>query len=177
MEDFAAELCETMSRSTGSVCAVTDRDTIIAVAGGSKRELLGKRITPELEEIMEGRKIYQYGGGEDGPSRSPRGWTPLTAAVAAPHSGRGRPAGTGSLYQHRSRAVTGEAEFKLAQTIAAFFGPSYGKLTPDRRRSGAGPFSVVMFFDPRAHTLFYRRTGPPFTRFRPDNIRRAAVRA
>lgn len=25
VEDFAAELCETMSRSTGSVCAVTDR--------------------------------------------------------------------------------------------------------------------------------------------------------
>ena len=35
VEDFAAELCETMSRSTGSVCAVTDRDTVIAVAGGS----------------------------------------------------------------------------------------------------------------------------------------------
>ena len=35
VEDFASELCETMSRSTGSVCAVTDRDTIIAVAGGS----------------------------------------------------------------------------------------------------------------------------------------------
>ena len=59
VEDFATELCETMSRSTGSVCAVTDRDTVIAVAGGSKRELMGKRITPELERIMEGRKIYQ----------------------------------------------------------------------------------------------------------------------
>ena len=62
VEDFAAELCETMSRSTGSVCAVTDRDTVIAVAGGSKRELMGKRITPELEQIMESRKIYQYTG-------------------------------------------------------------------------------------------------------------------
>ena len=43
VEDFAVQLCETMSRSTGSICAVTDRDTVIAVAGGGKRELLGKR--------------------------------------------------------------------------------------------------------------------------------------
>ena len=64
VEDFAAELCETMSRSTGSVCAVTDRDTVIAVAGGSKRELMGKRITPELEQIMEDRAIYRAQGSE-----------------------------------------------------------------------------------------------------------------
>ena len=62
MEDFAGQLCETMSRSTGSICAVTDRDAVIAVAGGGKRELQGKRITPELEQIMESRRIYQYTG-------------------------------------------------------------------------------------------------------------------
>ena len=64
VEDFAGQLCETMSRSTGCICAVTDRDTVIAVAGGGKRELLGKRITPELEQIMEGRRIYQRSSGE-----------------------------------------------------------------------------------------------------------------
>ena len=42
LDDFAAQLCETMSRSTGAICAVTDRDSVIAVAGGAKRELLGK---------------------------------------------------------------------------------------------------------------------------------------
>ena len=53
VEDFAADLCETMSRSTGAICAITDRDTIIAVAGGAKRELMGKRISQELEQVME----------------------------------------------------------------------------------------------------------------------------
>ncbi len=65
VEDFAGQLCETMSRSTGCICAVTDRDTVISVAGGGKRELLGKRITSELEQIMESRRIYQYGGEGD----------------------------------------------------------------------------------------------------------------
>lgn len=41
---------------------MTDRDTIIAVAGGGKRELSGKRISPELEQIMESRRIYQFAG-------------------------------------------------------------------------------------------------------------------
>ena len=62
VEDFAAQLCETMSRSTGDICAVTDRDTVIAIAGGGKRELMGKRITAALEQIMENRRIYQYTG-------------------------------------------------------------------------------------------------------------------
>ena len=32
LEDFAGQLCDTMSRSTGAICAVTDRDSVIAVA-------------------------------------------------------------------------------------------------------------------------------------------------
>lgn len=121
VEDFAAELCETMSRSTGSVCAVTDRDTVIAVAGGSKRELMGKRITPDLEEIMEGRKIYQYSG--DGRAIPvSEGLDTLTAAVAAPILAEGDLLGLVLFISTSPGTVTGESEFKLAQTIAAFLG-------------------------------------------------------
>ena len=35
LEDFAAQFCDTLSRSTEFTAAVTDRDAIIAVAGGS----------------------------------------------------------------------------------------------------------------------------------------------
>ena len=83
VEDFASELCETMNRSTGSICAVTDRDTVIAVAGGGKRELLGKRISPELEQVMEGRKIYQYAEGGH-PLQITEDNGTLLAVVAAP---------------------------------------------------------------------------------------------
>lgn len=121
VEDFAAELCETMSRSTGSVCAVTDRDTVIAVAGGGRRELLGKRITPELEQIMEGRRIYQYTG-EGEPVRVTEGAEALRAAVAAPILAEGDLLGLVLFVSGDSGAVTGDTEFKLAQTIAAFLG-------------------------------------------------------
>ena len=120
VEDFAAELCETMSRSTGSVCAVTDRDTVIAVAGGSKRELMGKRITPELEQIMESRKIYQYTG-EGQPLQVTEGIDSLLTTVAAPILAEGDLLGL-VLFVGDGDTVTGETEFKLAQTIAAFLG-------------------------------------------------------
>ena len=121
VEDFAAELCETMSRSTGSVCAVTDRDTVIAVAGGSKRELMGKRITPELEQIMESRKIYQYSG-EGRPLQVTEGSDTLLIAVAAPILAEGDLLGLVLFISSDGAAVTGDTEYKLAQTIAAFLG-------------------------------------------------------
>ena len=121
VEDFAAELCETMSRSTGSVCAVTDRDTVIAVAGSSKRELMGKGITPELEQIMESRKIYQYTG-EGQPLQVTEGIDSLLTTVAAPILAEGDLLGLVLFISSDPAAVTGDTEYKLAQTIAAFLG-------------------------------------------------------
>ena len=121
MEDFATQLCETMSRSTGSICAVTDRDTVIAVAGGGKRELMGKRITPELEQIMENRRIYQYTG--DGqPLPVSDSSDKLLTSVAAPILAEGDLLGLVLFISATPDAVTGDAEYKLAQTVAAFLG-------------------------------------------------------
>ena len=116
LDDFAAQLCETMSRSTGAICAVTDRDSIIAVAGGAKRELLGKGITAQLEQVMENRRIYQYDG--QGPQipvsdSSDR----LMAIVAAPILSEGDLLGL-VLFISDSPTAAGDAEYKLAQTIA-----------------------------------------------------------
>ena len=120
VEDFAAELCETMSRSTGSVCAVTDRDTVIAVAGGGKRELLGKRITADLEQIMESRKIYQFTG--EGEMLPVTEGGSLYTAVAAPILAEGDLLGLVLFVAGEGGAATGDTEYKLAQTIAAYLG-------------------------------------------------------
>ncbi len=121
VEDFASHLCETMSRSTGSICAVTDRDTIIAVAGGAKRELTGKRISSELEQVMESRRIYQFTGeGQAIPVSDST--DKLVTAVAAPILAEGDLLGLVLFVSPAPGAVTGDAEYKLAQTIAAFLG-------------------------------------------------------
>ena len=121
VEDFAGQLCETMSRSTGCICAVTDRDTVISVAGGGKRELLGKRVTSELEQIMESRRIYQYSG-EGNPIPVCDGTDKLVTNVAAPILSEGDLLGMVLFVGSTPGVITGDTEYKLAQTIAAFLG-------------------------------------------------------
>ena len=58
LEEFAAQFCDTLSRSTDFSAAVTDRDAVIAMAGAGKKELLGKSLSPELERIMAERGLY-----------------------------------------------------------------------------------------------------------------------
>ena len=120
VEDFAAQLCETMSRSTGAICAVTDRDSVIAVAGGAKRDLLGKRISAQLEQIMEQRSIYQYRSGQE---RLPvsESAEQYTAAVAAPILCGGDVLGL-VLFVSAEDRLPGEGEYKLAQAVAGFLG-------------------------------------------------------
>ena len=55
LTEFAAQMCETLNRTTGRIAVLTDRDNIIALAGAPRRELLDKQIAPELERLMESR--------------------------------------------------------------------------------------------------------------------------
>ena len=63
LRDFAVQICESLYKTTGTPAAICDRDTVIAVSGGSRRELQEKAVSPELEEILDGRKFYQQSPG------------------------------------------------------------------------------------------------------------------
>jgi len=121
LEDFATQLCETMSRSTGGICAVSDRDTIIAISGGGKRELLGKRITAPLEQTMESRRIYQLTAGSQSIPVSDSA-TQYVTYVAAPILAEGDLLGCVLFLGTDAAQLPGDAEYKLAQTVAAFLG-------------------------------------------------------
>lgn len=120
VEEFASQLCDTLNKSIGLICAVADRDAVVAVAGGGKRDLLGKAITPELEQVMESRKVWQ-----SSPDGTPLPVTDasgsLHALVAAPILSEGDLLGL-VLLIGPDGTKTGEVEYKLAQTAAAFLG-------------------------------------------------------
>ena len=120
LDDFAAQFCETMSKTSGVISAVTDRDAIIAVAGGGKRELLGKRISTALEQIMEERHIYQRTGDERVAVIEDA--EKYTAGIAAPILCEGDVLGLVLFVEDGEGSAVGETEYKLAQTIAAFLG-------------------------------------------------------
>lgn len=119
--DFAAQLCETLNRTTGQVTVITDRDSCIAVAGVPRRELLEKQVSSQLERLMEGRQIYQYKAGEP--------TVPLCAdsekyalSTAAPILSEGDVLGCVLFAGQPEHLTGGEVEYKLAQSIAAFLG-------------------------------------------------------
>lgn len=121
LDDFASQFCESLSKSCNAVTAVTDRDSIIAVAGGGRRELLGKVISSGLEKIMDDRQIYQYAGEGRRVFITDAG-DKYCAAVAAPILCEGDVLGLVLFVEQEGRQESGETEYKLAQTIAAFLG-------------------------------------------------------
>ena len=118
--EFAAQMCETLCKTTGCQTAIADRDTIISVCGAPKRDLMDKNISPALEQIMEGRQVYQRKNGERGIELSD-GTEKYTLSVAAPIISGGDVMGC-VIFFSDSGGIPGEVEYKIAQTVAGFLG-------------------------------------------------------
>jgi len=119
--DFSAQLCESLYKSTGKLVTITDRDACLAVAGGGKRELTDKNISPALAQIMEGRQIYQY---EEGEAQLPVSdySDNYIITTAAPILAEGDVLGCVVFLSEKESVTVNELEYKLAQTIAGFLG-------------------------------------------------------
>lgn len=119
LSDFASQICESLHKSTNGIAAVCDRDSIIAISGGAKRELMDKRVSSSLERIMEGRSVYRHEGGSvmqviDGDEH-------YGVSVAAPIISEGDILGC-VLFISQGGAAGSDVELKLAQTVASFLG-------------------------------------------------------
>lgn len=121
LSDFAAQICDSLHKSTDCIAAVCDRDAVIAVAGGGRRELFEKRISPELEQIMESRRVFrrESGGACVPVTDSDSGFC---VSVAAPVVSEGDLMGAVIFASPKNAPPSGDVEFKLAQTVAAFLG-------------------------------------------------------
>lgn len=118
--DFAAQICDSMHKSTGSIAAICDRDSIVAIAGGAKRELLEKSVSSALESIMENRGVYRHSGVSSiavSDSEDSYG-----VSVAAPIISGGDIMGCVLFIAPRGSESAGELETKLAQTVSGFLG-------------------------------------------------------
>lgn len=121
LSDFAAQICDSLHKSTDCVAAVCDRDVVIAVAGGGRRELFEKRISPELEQIMESRRVYRHeSGGCSVPVTD--GESGYCVSVAAPVISEGDLMGCVIFASPKNAPPSGDVEYKLAQTVASFLG-------------------------------------------------------
>ena len=121
LQDFAAQICESIGANTGRIAAVADRDAIIALSGAPKRELMDKPNSQELDKLMEQRKNYRYAAG-DSRLKATEGSDKYHLGVAAPILSQGDLMGCVMLLLGENDGPLPEADQKLAQTVAGFLG-------------------------------------------------------
>ncbi len=121
LQDFAAQICESIGTNTGHIAAVADRDAIIALSGVPKRELLDKPNSLALEKLMEQRKNYRYMPGES-LVRASESSDKYHLGVAAPILSQGDLMGCVMLLLGEDQKPLQESDQKLVQTVAGFLG-------------------------------------------------------
>lgn len=120
---FSGQYAEAMAQSSGLMVCITDRDQVVAVAGGPKKELLSKTISRELERlIMERETVQAVSGDKKFIHVVPDEVEGLCGEVIVPIICEGDAIGSVALFSRDQRVKMGDTELKLAQTAAGFLG-------------------------------------------------------
>ena len=56
--EFADQYAEALAKTVGIPACISDKDTVIAVSGVSKKELMNKKISDDIEKIMTQKDTY-----------------------------------------------------------------------------------------------------------------------
>ena len=121
LQDFAGQICESIAANTGCIAAVSDRDSIIALHGAPKRDLMDKPNSQELEKLMEQRKNYRYRPGEV-LIRASESSDKYHLGVASPILSQGDLMGAVLLLMGENPTPPQESDQKLVHTVAGFLG-------------------------------------------------------
>lgn len=124
--EFAKEYADSLFETTGHITCISDRDTIIAVSGASKKEFLNRVVGSAIEQAMEERKTVLIGtAGEHAvckncPENDEDDKCKITSEVIAPIISQGDPIGAVMFMSKEPNIKMGELEIKLAETAAGF---------------------------------------------------------
>ena len=118
MASFASQYAEALMGSTKLGVLICDRDHCISVAGFPKKEALERRVSAELEDIMESRRAFSDA------SKKYRAVADCerTVCVAVPIISAGDISGAVVLVQNGEHTAASEVDVELASVAAAFLG-------------------------------------------------------
>ncbi len=125
LTEFATEYAETLSKTTGHIAFITDKDTIIAVSGGSKKEYLEQSVSDEIEQIMEDKEVYTSKENKDISmpiTKNDKNDKKNNSQVVYPIISNGDTIGSVILLSKEANVKMDEVETKLAQSAATFLG-------------------------------------------------------
>lgn len=118
--DFASTYAETLAKTSGRGICISDRDSIVAVAGVPKKEFMEKRVSSDLDNIMSEKTPFMSSVPGNGVVIA-EGVDKYNAAIAAPIISEGDSIGAVMVVAAENEP-TGEIDVKLAEAAAAFLG-------------------------------------------------------
>ena len=122
LSQFASQYAEALAQSTGHIVCISDRDTLIAVSGGSKKELISKPISKELEESINGRESVLAAGGSKDYRKITDQDEQFAYQAICPIISAGDAVGAVILLTKENKTDFGQLEAKLAATASGFLG-------------------------------------------------------
>ncbi|WP_302626680.1 stage V sporulation protein T [uncultured Eubacterium sp.] len=123
IDNFAKQYAESLAQVSGYKVIISDRDQIIAVAGGAKKDLIGRSISSQLESLINERDNLTT---ENGVAKS----IPVVEGEDAPDAGQviypiiceGDIIGSVVILSKDEKQDVSITEQKLAGVAAAFLG-------------------------------------------------------
>ncbi len=125
LSDFSKEYTEALQQSIGHIVLISDKDAFISISGAPKKDYLEKKISNELEKVIDERKTVMLGegGGKPIPLYSDEEVADkYSAQVISPIITEGDAIGAVIIISKQSGEKFGELQIKLAETASSFLG-------------------------------------------------------
>ena len=120
---FAAQYAETLHKTCDLSVVICDRDSVVASAGVPKKEYGERRLSDEIESVIDSRSLFVRRDGDD------HKWSPIKDGsahyvnCAMPIISEGDIVGcVASLCSVEKNTLPDPVEIKLVQTAAGFLG-------------------------------------------------------
>ena len=120
LSEFASQYTDVLNRATNLPVIITDRDHVIAASGMPKKDAMDKRISADLEELIENRENYV--ASPDIKALYPLKDSDREAGIAYPIIGGGDVAGAVVLMLNTNGVMPSQTEIKLVSVAASFLG-------------------------------------------------------
>ena len=121
LSELAVTYCDVLVKSTEQAVIICDRDHCIAAGGIPKKEVIDRRVTSSLEDIMESRRIYTSLNDAGEPLLALEGVT-QAVTIAAPIISAGDVAGAVVFLSEKKLLDIPQSDIKLATVAASFLG-------------------------------------------------------
>ena len=122
---IAKDYTDSLFRSLGHICCISDRDMLVSVSGTSKRDLLDKPLSREMENALANRTTLHLNTTANAamiPITTGDEAASYTAQIIVPIIADGEVIGSLMLLSHDVGARMTDIDLKVAETTAGLVG-------------------------------------------------------